>query len=380
MMRRDFLIGATATPLAARSAGIPARSSLDAFIDGYAREHDFSGTILVRQRGRTRCARSFGLADRAFGVPNAMETHYWIASITKAFTAVLILQLVEQGRVALDGTIGACLPDYAGEARDRVTVHQLLNHTSGLENIDRIPNIEDAGESIAASLEAARTRGALPIYQTPYTSDDLLRVFCSGKLVREPGTAFDYNNADYIVLGKIVERCHGMDYDHAVRMRIMRPLGLVDTGLLRQRDVAPRLARCYSAPPPPSARPLEHDTPVYPENWYAAGGLYSTAGDVLAFSDALFGGRLIGRDMLGRMTTPGLDDYGYGVWSRTMRIDGVACRVVTRPGRIMGARAQLLHMPDAGLTIVMLANTGAADLDAFSAAVARRVAGQHSSA
>lgn len=149
----------------------------DLFVAGYAKEHNFNGTILIQKNGAIRYARSFGLANRSFQVPNTNQTKYKIASITKLFTSVLILQLHEQGRLDLNRTIGTYLPDYAGEGSGKVTIHQLLNHTSGFANFDTVKDVETA------------IRSGVPVYQTPYTSDQLLAKFAaaSSQFVAEIG-------------------------------------------------------------------------------------------------------------------------------------------------------------------------------------------------
>lgn len=336
--------------------------TLDAFVADYAKTHDFNGSILIKKNGEIRYAHSFGYANRAFKVPNGERTKYWVASITKAFTAVLVLQLYEEGRLDLDAPIATYLPDYAGDGARKVTIHQLLNHTSGLPNFDQVTDFETA------------LKRGLPNYQTPYTSDELLQKFCSGALVKTPGSTFDYNNGDYVVLGKIVERLYGKPYDVVLDERILAPLKLANTGLLRQHAIVPDLANTYFYRD--DLKALVNDLPVYPENWYAAGALYSTPADVLAFSDALFGGRLIKPDTLARMTKPGLDDYGYGVWSFDTTIGGKPYHVVKRPGRIMGAQAQLFHIVAPDITVVLLANTGTTDLDDFAAQLGKRLVGE----
>ena len=140
----------------------------DGFIAAYAKEHNFNGSILIQKKGEVTFAKSFGLANIPFKVPDTRRTKYKIASITKAFTAVLILQLQEQGKIDLYKTIGAYLPDYAGEGAGKVTIHQLLNHTSGLANFDTVKDVETAIKS------------GIPVYQTPYTSDELLARFAVG--------------------------------------------------------------------------------------------------------------------------------------------------------------------------------------------------------
>lgn len=336
-------------------AAVPAQ-----FATAYAREHGYSGTVLIRQGQRPPYRESFGLANRAFQQPNTTQTRYRIASITKAFTAVLVLQLVEQGKLDLQQTIRHYLPGYAGKGGDRVSLHQLLNHTSGLRNFDQVKDL------------ATALHEGVPNYQKPRSSAQLVSDYCSGDLVAEPGKQFDYNNCDYIVLGKIIEAAAGKPYEVLLRENILQPLGLRNTGLLHQADIVERLADTYMYRE--DLKALANDLPVYAENWFAAGSLYSSADDVLAFADGLFGGKLLSADSFKRMTTAGLDDYGYGVWSYDMKIAGKRQHVVKRPGRIMGAQTQLFRLVDSDLTIVLLANTDAVDLDEFAAEIARRSA------
>lgn len=344
-------------------------ASPDAAITEQAQTHRFSGTILVQKDSRVRYLRSFGLANYELGVANTNRTVYRIASITKLFTSTLILQLHEAGRLDLDKPFSEYLPGYRGQAASRVTVHQLLNHTSGLPNIDRIPNIENADEAISAQLDDAAKHARLPIYQTPYTSDQLLEKFCSDPPVRLPGQSFDYNNADYIILGKIIEALYRRSYEEVLQEHILQPLRLEHTGMARHARLVPDLADPYSLGV--DGKTLEKDMPVYPENWYAAGAMYSAAEDVLKFSNALFGGGLLKAKSLALLTKPGLDHYGYGLWIYEKKIGGKNYRIAKRPGRIMGTRSELYRFLDSDLTIVILGNTGAADLDALVAEVGR---------
>ncbi len=328
---------------------------LDVFIDAYARDHAFSGSVLVQAGGEIRYAGSFGLADIAFEVPNDARTRYPIASITKLFTSTLVLQLRDEGRLDLDRSVRTYLPDYPGEAADKVTVRQLLNHTSGLPGYD---GITDA---------ASAMRDGMPVYQLPHDTDSLLARYASGKLVSAPGKKFEYNNADYIVLGKIVERLRGKTFDEALRQHLLQPLGLRDSGMLRQDTMVPWLAETYFHRT--GNGPLTPDLPSYPENWYASGAMYATPRDLLAFANALFGGKILGKDSMAQLLAPGLDDYGLGLWVYEAWSDGRAYRVAKRPGRIMGANAQLYRFLDCDLTVIVLANTDAVDTDDFVARV-----------
>lgn len=348
----------TLPPLAvAQEAAAP----LDDFIASYAKDHGFSGTVLVRQDGQRRYLRSFGMADLTHGVANTPDTRYWIASISKLFTAALVLQLHEQGRLDLQAPITTYLPECTGAGTRDVTVHQLLNHTSGLRNFDQV-----------ASLEQALAEG-MPSYQLPHTAAQLARDFCNGPRVHPPGTSFDYDNGDYLLLGRIVEHLTGQDFGQALSERILLPLRLADTGLLHHAGIVERLASTYSYRE--DLKALSNDLPVYPENWGPAGAMYSTVDDVLAFADALFGARLVDRDSLARLLTPGLDDYGYGLWVYETKVGDGRMRVAKRPGRIMGAQAQLYRFLDRDLTVVILANTDGTDLDEFVAKIGRAALG-----
>jgi D-alanyl-D-alanine carboxypeptidase len=332
---------------------------LGKFVDDYAKKHDFSGMILIQKKSKIGYAKSFGWANRQHRVLNRMETKYKVASITKALTSVLILQIFEQGKLDLDKTIGTYLPDYKGEARDKVTIHQLLNHTSGMKNTDSVPSLEYV------------VKNGFPLYQLPHTSDEILEKYCSDKLVNEPGKAFDYNNADYIVLGKIIERIYGKTYEHVLREKLLEPLKMRDSEMIHQPNIVANLADTYFYRD--DSKTLTNDLPFYTENVYAAGGMYSTANDILKFSNALFSGKLLKKEMLERMFTAGLDEYGYGVWVYTdYQIGGVKYKIIKRPGRIMGANAMLFHILKANATIIILSNTNATDLDVFAAEIAKR--------
>ena len=324
----------------------------------YARTHSFSGTVLVEKGGKTLYHESFGLADRAFNVPVTNDTRFKAASITKVFTAVLILQLVEQGKLDLQAPIKAYLPSYAGEAAGKASIHNLLNHTSGIENFDRIKSYEEA------------VKHGIEYYQLPHTTDDLLNKYSSGKIVRDVGKAFDYNNADYIILGKIVEKMHGKTFDKVLKERVLNPLGMTQSGMLYQQEIVPRLAYTYFKAG--DAAPLINDLPMYMQNWYSAGGMYSTATDLAKFADALYGSsKLLRPETLKKMLTPGLDEYGYGLWIRDIKVRGKSHRFAQRPGSIMGANTLLLRLLDDDVTVVVLGNTNATDIDEFGFLIGR---------
>jgi CubicO group peptidase (beta-lactamase class C family) len=333
--------------------------TVDSFIVPYVREHNFNGTILIQQNTHTIYHKSFGFANLQFKVPNATDTKYKVASITKAFTAVLILQLYEQRKIDLNKPVKSYLPYYSGEGADKVSIHQLLNMTSGMVNIDRIPSLDHV------------LKNGLPLYQTPYTSDQILNKYCSDTLVNKPGTVFDYNNANYIILGKIIEQIYGKTFERALIENILNPLEMKSSGMLYQHSIIDNLADTYFYRE--DLKTLVNDLPVYIENWYSDGGMYSTTSDILKFSNALFGLKLLKKETLDIMMKPGLDNYGYSLWINNYKINDKQLTAIKRPGLIMGAQSMLLHFIKPDFTIIILSNTGTTDLDEFVLEISKRI-------
>lgn len=362
MDRRQFLAAATAaatlaTP--ARSLAAAGEPPLGAFVAKTLEGSDFGGTILVRSRRKTLLRQGYGLADRAFASACTADTAYRIASITKLLTAAVVMRLWERQKIDLDAPIAAYLPDYKGAGAATVKIRHLLNHTSGIENFDK-----------ALTSYADAAKAGMPAYQMPQAPRELMDRFASGPLVHPPGTAFDYNNADYVILGQILEAVENAPYEQVVAREITTPLAMASTRMATRLAIIPNLASTYYRE---GDAPLVNDMPVYPENWYAAGGFSSTADDLLAFANALYGNRLMPPSRLEAMLAPGLDEYGFGQWVAKLEVDGREHRFAQRPGRIMGANTLLLRLLDDDVTIVILANTNLVDTDRLGFQIARQV-------
>lgn len=335
-------------------------SGVDTFISNFSKKNNFNGTILISHNSRNIYKKSFGLANISFKVANTPDTKYKVASITKAFTSVLILQMHQEGKLDLDKTIITYLPEYKGPAGDKVTIRQLLNMTSGMRNME-------AG----LTFESALKQG-MPQYQLPHTSDQMLVQYCSDSLVNQPGTQWDYNNAEFIILGKIIEKIAGKTYEQALTEKILRLLKMDNTGMLKEEKIIEKLADTYFFRD--DLKMLSNDLPIYYSNWFAAGAMYSTADDIAKFAEALFGGKLLRVPVLKQMFTSGLNEYGLGVWVyQNYDINGKMYTIVKRPGSIMGAQAMLFHVLENNSTIIILSNTGTVSLDDFAADIAKHV-------
>lgn len=326
-------------------------TSLNDFIKKYATQHEFNGTILVQKGSKPILYhQSFGIAERAFNTPITNQTVYQVCSITKTFTAVLILQLVEKGVINLDKKIIDYLPSYKGQAGTKVSIHQLLNHTSGMKNID-------------TAKDANFMRYGIGFFHTPYTLDEIVTNFCSDPLVNEPGTKFDYNNGEYLILGRILEEVYKLSYEQILNQQILVPLGMGNSGLLSHYKLTKNLATPYYKSATQSIIP---NLPIFVEDFSAAGAMYSSTTDLIKFNNALFDYKLIKKELLDQLLTPGLDEYGYSVWIRGGKGPDVKYKRMERYGRIMGANAAWFHYLNGNVTVIILSNTNFTDLGDFA--------------
>lgn len=325
--------------------------NIDNFLNPYIKDHNFSGTILIKKDDQVQYHKSFGFANRQFSIPNTNETKYKIASITKLFTSVLIMQLYEQGKIDLNSSVKTYLPGYAGNGADKITIRNLLNHTSGLPYVGP-KSKEDA------------LKNGMEEFQMPHSIDELISKYYSRDLVNEPGKAFNYNNGEYIILGKIIENIYGKSFAEVLNQEILNPLAMKSSGLLFQYEIIDNLSDSYFTMDEKSG--LVNDMPVYIQNWYSAGAMYSTNSDLGKFSNALFSYKLIKEETLNLLLQPGLEDYGFGIWVYDRIVKEKKSKVYKRPGDIMGAQAMFIYLPEKKLSIIILANTDSANLDDFS--------------
>ena len=162
------------------------QKNIDQLLKQYHEYGQLNGSVLVADKGKVIYEKGFGMANMEWGIPNGPDTKFRIGSITKQFTAALILQLVEEGKIKLDGKLSDYLPDYRKDTGSRVTIHQLLNHTSGIPSYTSNPEFFPK-----------HSRNA-------YGVPEFVKTFASGDLEFEPGSKFSYNNSGYTLLGAII--------------------------------------------------------------------------------------------------------------------------------------------------------------------------------
>lgn len=319
--------------LSAREIRARAESLLDTLVGA----DSFSGVVYVAKGAEPIYARAFGLASRTWNVPNRLDTRFNLASITKMFTAVAVAQLVERGTLSFSDTVGEVLPDYPNkEVAQKVTLHQLLSHTSGL---------------IGARAMAEKN----PQPQKARTVGEMLKQFVSEPLSSAPGQRFDYSNAGYILLGAVIERASGQSYYDYVRGHVFEPAGMRDTDFY-ELDAEPRnLATGFMDGPGGTRLSNIFDLDV---KGSPAGGAYSTGPDMARFHSALTGHRLLRRDTLERLWAGVTDEPGrgsrYAYGASVARYNGT--RIVSHGGGWKGVTNHFEMYPDLGYTVVVLSN------------------------
>ncbi len=322
---------------------------IDALLTQYHEVGQFNGAVLAAEGDDVLYEKGFGDANMEWDIPNAPDTRFRIGSVTKQFTAALILQLMEEGKIDLQGHVTDYLSDYPAASGDRITIHQLLNHTSGLPNYTSLPGFmrDDARD--------------------PYAPDSFLAVFSGLDLDFEPGTEWNYSNSGYFLLGAIIEHVTGKPYDEVLRERILAPLGLDDTGYDHTDAIIEHRAEGYER----AGRSYRHAAYLDSSIPYAAGMMYSTVGDLLRWTRALHGGGVFERpETLEMMTTPGMEGYGYGIGIGNIPVGDAKVRMIRHSGGINGFNSQLWYMPNEAYTIAVLDN-GGGNSGAVADAVAR---------
>jgi D-alanyl-D-alanine carboxypeptidase len=322
------------------SAHFPSNEAIDAVIlKGWDRRNVPGMTVAVVERGKIRYMRGFGFADLGKKIPASPSTVYRIGSVTKQFTATLVMQAVEHRKVSLDDTLGSILPTSPKDWQ-AVTVRQLLNHTAGIPSYTELPDY-------------------LELIQQPVTPDHINDRILSKPLDFEPGTQWKYSNSGYILLGMILERLYGEPFREILRKGILAPLGMRHTYFTTEDHSVMNRARGYTMTAG-RVEPAEYIYMVWP---FTAGEMESTAEDLAAWDAALYGAKILRPSSLKQMWTPAtLRDgsrVGYGMGWAIGSANGIP--IVDHSGGINGFRCYIQRTPTLGSTVIVLTNTDAID-------------------
>ena len=325
-------------------------AKIDELMKAYNSYRQFNGAVLVAENGKVIFKKGYGLANMEWNIPVEPDTKFRLGSITKQFTSMLVLQLVQEGKIKLEGKLTDYLPDYRKDTGDRISIHQLLNHTSGIPSYTGLPTFFQ------------------DVSRNPYSVSDFVKKFASGDLEFEPGTKWAYNNSGYFLLGAIVERVTGKPYEQALKERILDPVGMKDTGYDHHETILAKRASGYEKRPGGyvNAPYLDMSLP------YAAGSLYSTVGDLYLWDQALYTDKLLSPQLKELMFKPGLSDYAYGwvVQKAPLGAQGEPVTIIQHGGGINGFNTVITRLPESKNLIVLLNNTGGTKLEDMSQKIA----------
>jgi CubicO group peptidase (beta-lactamase class C family) len=300
----------------------------DDYLKVQATRGKFMGSVLVARDGNVLFKRSYGSAEVEWEVPNTPQTKFNIASLTKQFTGLAILQLAERGKLKLEDTVSKYYIE-APAAWEQITLYHLLTHTSGIpspQGMDAYP------------------RGIAQ----PYTPTELIAIARNKPLDFPPGTMRRYSNSGYILLGYVIEQASGLTYADYIQQNVFEPLAMHDSGYGSNALIIKHRASGYTC----EGNSLRRGSYVDWSVPYAAGALYSTVEDLFRWDQALYTERLLGRKWLDRLFTPDKSGYNYG-WF--IRGQGTNQRIY-HEGSNPGFSAFIARYPADKTLVVVLSN------------------------
>jgi CubicO group peptidase (beta-lactamase class C family) len=313
-------------------------TQIDQLVQSYNNLQEFNGSLLVAKQGKILLQKGYGFANIELGVRNDVNTKFRIASLTKQFTAMLIMQLKQSGKLNLNDPISKFLPYYRKDVGDRVTIHELLTHTSGIPDYTNRANF--------FSDIAVHT----------YSPNEFVEKFCSDSLQYEPGTIYNYCNSEYYILGAIIEAITKKTYAAVLQEKIFDVIGMKNSGIDMPANILQNRASGYNCY---YGNYTNADYINMASSIYAAGGVYSTVGDLLLWDEALYGDKLLSKENKDTMFTPFLNKYAYGIVVNKASIPGINHEVtlMVHTGGINGFRSIMLREIEDKEVIILLSNT-----------------------
>jgi CubicO group peptidase (beta-lactamase class C family) len=307
-------------------------------MDQYMKLDQFSGTILVAKDGNIIYGKALGEANKDFHFKNTLDTKFNIGSIGKTFTAIAILQLVDQKKLQLNDPASKYLKDFP--FGDKITIHHLLTHTAGTFNYFAHPDFFNKMNRIRS------------------VSDALPLIYDQKLLFDTPGEKHAYSNSGIIILGAIIESISGQNYHEFIRQNILVPSGMKNTGINFLEQVVENRAEGYNKSA--TGKTTKNTYMVPPAN--ADGGIETTVGDMLKLDQALYGNTLLSEESKDKMFTPFLNDYGY-----CTRVENkFGNLVVGHGGGAPGVSAQFRRYLNDKLVIIVLSNYSGGAINVFN--------------
>ncbi|GAB4511270.1 MAG: serine hydrolase domain-containing protein [Allomuricauda sp.] len=311
------LISASTQQLYPQQGMATVEAEVDAYLDPLLAMDAWSGVIGIYKKGDPILTKGYGFADREWEIDLSTNGKFRLASISKVFTEVAILKLAEQGKISLNDKISSYLPEYP--AGQKITVAQLMNHTSGIPHLNSFPNYND-------------------LIKYDYGIEDIIALFKDKELDFEPGAKYSYSNSGYVLLASIIEKRSGQAYNEYLKTAIFEPLGMKGTGVDDEREVLRNRVRGYMFD---SEAELVHADYVNMDIKIGGGSLYSTVEDLNTFTQSLVNHTLLNKESLALL--PNIQGQGKE-------------KIFIANGRVQGFCHQLVHKYDEGITIIVLGN------------------------
>lgn len=330
------LLAGASHPVSAQLSDAAAGAEFDKIFQEYYKADGPGAAVLVAKKGKIIYQKAIGKADLELDVPLRPDHIFRIGSVTKQFTAAAILRLAEEGKLALEDELTKFLPEYPTLGK-RITVEQLLNHTSGIKSYTDMAEWD------------AQTR------RKDFTPTELIDYFKNQPMDFEPGADWNYNNSGYILLGYIIEKVSGKTYAQYIDEQFFKPLGMKNSYYGDVEPIIKNRADGYSGGAPGNYVHAEYLSMTQP---YAAGSLLSTVEDLFIWTKAVHTGKVLKPESLKMAFTPhilpnGHDTrYGYG-W-QIGNLLGTA--TIEHGGGINGFLSILLYVPGEDVCVAMLSN------------------------
>jgi CubicO group peptidase (beta-lactamase class C family) len=316
--------------------------SIEKLMKQFASNQQFNGIVLVAEKGKTIYQKAFGIADYEWKIANTSDTKFEIASITKTFTALMVMQLAEHENLNLDGKISNYLIDYPKEAGDKITINQLLSHSSGLQRdiADFPPNGNNFPDIVAK------------INEEFLSLKEQVDLIAKRPLLFEPGAKFSYSSDGYTVLGRILEVICKKSYEEVLDSLIIKPLHLINTGYKNHYTIIGKKAVGYAE----EYHGLEKARQI---GIAPSGGMYSTAADLLKWEQALYSNQIIGeksKEIIFRKT-PAIVSYGWKVNTNYFKgSNSDSLKVVRCTGALPGFNSLVVRFLKDNKTVILLEN------------------------
>jgi CubicO group peptidase (beta-lactamase class C family) len=328
-------------------AGQTQKAKMATLMKSYHDYNMFDGAVLVARNGKIVYQDAFGLANREWNIPNTTDTKFMIGSVSKPLTAVLMMIQVQKGLIGIDNSVENYLPEFLNKPAGKVTIRQLLSHTSGIPNYDIIKDFFPK------------------ISRQYYTREDYLKVFIDAPLAFTPGTKYAYSSWGYFTLGYIMERVTKKTYAALMKQDIFDKVGMGNSGSYAHTQIVPRRATGYDYSFGGYTSADFRDQ----SNTMGTGDLYSTVEDLFKFHMALTDNSLLKQEWRDLMFTPGIKpaDYGFGWFNKQLKYSNTDSVMSNfHLGMTEGFLSFFRRIPSSKDLVVILCNSSPTDFFGIS--------------